>query len=31
MKEFINKYQFEVTDTGIGGKLLPKQLLTSKE
>ena len=24
MKEFINKYQFEVTDKGIGGKLLPQ-------
>lgn len=24
MKEFINTYQFEVTDTGVGGKLLPQ-------
>ena len=31
MKEFINKYQFEVTDKGIGVNYFPKQLLTSKE
>ena len=28
MKEFINKYQFEVTDKGIGNYF--KQLLTNK-